>query len=278
MWEANMIMKSGDTASAVGHEAEESARALCDVWSRVVSERGTGEVLDRNGLAIRWADSQFVFWNCLTFVEQIGSSERLKSLFWDAAAYLRSHERPGLLWVMEGLVDPTHRPSIAHIADEAGLRLILSGFGMAGDVLSIAEPQCPELEFVRVTSEEHLEIYADLNALAYSMPLETVRDALRGSALWKSDAHAYLAYSGGEPVSVAATIANGDHLFLILVATAPAYQRKGYGEAVVRKALFEGAKATGLTRTVLHATLAGAPVYERIGYHKVSDLGFYGLK
>ncbi len=46
----------------------------------------------------------------------------------------------------------------------------------------------------------------------------------------------------------------------------------------MRKALYEGARATGLTRSTLHATLAGAPVYERIGYRKVATIGFYGLK
>ena len=45
-----------------------------------------------------------------------------------------------------------------------------------------------------------------------------------------------------------------------------------------RKALYEGAKATGLTRTTLHATTAGAPVYERVGYRKVAAMGFYGLR
>lgn len=80
------------------------------------------------------------------------------------------------------------------------------------------------------------------------------------------------------PISAAATVATKGCLFLALVATAPEAQRNGYGEATVRKALFEGARATGLTRTVLHATLAGAPVYERIGYHKVASIAFYGLR
>ncbi len=79
-------------------------------------------------------------------------------------------------------------------------------------------------------------------------------------------------------MSAAATMANNGCLFLALVATAPEAQRKGYGEATVRKALFEGANATGLTRTALHATMAGAPVYQRIGYRKVATIRFYGLR
>jgi predicted GNAT family acetyltransferase len=89
--------------------------------------------------------------------------------------------------------------------------------------------------------------------------------------------YAYIGLENGVPVSAAATVETNGCLFLALVATAPEAQRKGYADATVRKALFEGAKATGLTRTVLHATMAGAPVYERIGYRRVATIRFYGL-
>jgi hypothetical protein len=46
----------------------------------------------------------------------------------------------------------------------------------------------------------------------------------------------------------------------------------------VQFALFEGVKATGATRSILHATLAGMPVYERVGYHKTASISFYGLR
>jgi hypothetical protein len=70
----------------------------------------------------------------------------------------------------------------------------------------------------------------------------------------------WLGYESGTPVSAAATVANDGCLFLALVATTPTAQRKGYGDATVRQALSEGVRATGLTRTVLHASDAGFPV------------------
>jgi hypothetical protein len=66
-------------------------------------------------------------------------------------------------------------------------------------------------------------------------------------------------------------------LFLALVATLPGKQRKGYAEATVRKALYEGYRATGLKRTVLHASDAGFPVYERLGYRAVANIRLYKL-
>ena len=79
----------------------------------------------------------------------------------------------------------------------------------------------------------------------------------------------------GTPVACAATVEAQGRLFVILVATDPDRQRRGYGEAVTRKALFEGARATGLTRATLHATVAGAPVYPRIGFEPNSPMRFY---
>lgn len=61
-------------------------------------------------------------------------------------------------------------------------------------------------------------------------------------------------------------------LFLFLVATMPEARRKGYGEAVVRHAVQTAHKATGISRTVLHATEAGYPLYLRLGYHPTVKL------
>jgi hypothetical protein len=46
----------------------------------------------------------------------------------------------------------------------------------------------------------------------------------------------------------------------------PEARCKGYGEAVVRHALQTAYEATGISRTVLHATEAGYPLYLRLGY------------
>ena len=64
-------------------------------------------------------------------------------------------------------------------------------------------------------------------------------------------------------------------LYLALVATRPDSQRKGFGEATVRHALQAAYEATGLTRTTLHATDAGYPMYQRVGYHRTTKFKTY---
>jgi GNAT superfamily N-acetyltransferase len=194
-----------------------------------------------------------------------------------AADIMRSKRRPGFLWLFEDLLADDARAALDAAADRAGLRHAFPGTGMAGDLLPLDEPDHPDLTFARVRTEEQLLAYADLNSRAYGFPLEDGRDGLAGSALWKDEVHAYLALREGVPVACAASVEAAGRLFVALVATDPRWQRKGYGEAVTRKALHEGGLATGLTRATLHATPAGAPVYRRIGFEPNSTVHFYGL-
>jgi GNAT superfamily N-acetyltransferase len=262
----------------ISPEVLESVQQLIDNWRIFVLDYGPGEVRDLPGMAIRWADSRFPFWNCITFTDQGADCRLLDERLAQAVAYMRQKSQPGLIWLFEDLLAPSCRAELPAAAARAGLELSFSGFGMSGNLFPIPEPKHPNLSFQRVTSDGDLLAYADLNSRAYGMPLEAGRDGLRWSSLWTKRMYTYLGLENGIPVSTAATIQTNECLFLALVATAPEAQRRGFGEATVRKALFEAARSTGLTRSVLHATMAGAPVYERIGYRKVATIRFYGLR
>lgn len=147
---------------------------------------------------------------------------------------------------------------------------------MAGDTLAIAEPTHPALRFVRVRTEEHRRAFGEINGLANGITAEAGRAGLDMTARG-DERYCYLGLEGDTPVSAAATLANAGSLYLAMAATLPGRERRGYGEATTRKALYEGARATGLTRTVLHATDAGFPVYRRIGYRQVANMNFYAL-
>jgi GNAT superfamily N-acetyltransferase len=235
-------------------------------------------VRDLPGIAVRWADSRFAFWNCITLTDLGMEAELVGQRLSQAADIMGAKRHPGFLWVFEDLLGEEARSALGAAAERAGLQYAFPGTGMAGDLLPIPEPVHPDLTFVRVTSDEQLRAYADLNSRAYGFPLEDGRDGLVGSTLWKTGVYAYLGMRGDVPVACAGAVAAEGRLFVVLVATAPEWQRRGYGEAVTRKALYEGARATGLTRATLHATVAGAPVYPRIGFAPNSPIGFYGLK
>lgn len=260
-------------------ESVESMEQLVTGWRTLVLDRDPGaDVRDLPGVAVRWADSRFAFWNCAVLTEVDADPGLVEERLERAAGVMRSKRRPGFLWVFEDLLSEEARAGLRSAAGRAGLEFAFPGTGMAGDLLPLPEPAHPDLEFVRVTTEEHLLAYADLNSRAYGFPLEDGRDGLAGSALWKDGVYAYLGLRDGVPVTCAGAVEADGRLFVVLVATDPAWERRGYGEAVTRKALYEGGRATGLVRATLHATEAGAPMYPRIGFAPNSPVHFYGLK
>ncbi|MFD9904641.1 GNAT family N-acetyltransferase [Streptomyces sp. NPDC059063] len=257
----------------------ESAQQLTVAWRALVLDRDPdADVRDLPGIAVRWADCRFTFYNCLTLTEQGTDPALLARRLGQAADIMRAKQHPGLLWLFEDLLDDEARTTLEAAAEQAGLQYAFPGRGMAADLPPLPDPVHPDLTFVRVRTDEQLRAYADLQSRAYDLPLEEGRDGLAGSAYWKSEMHAYLGLRGDVAVACAATVAAQGRLFVAFVATDPQWQRRGYGEAVTRKALYEGARATGLTRATLHATAAGAPVYPRIGFTPNSPIHFYRLK
>lgn len=258
--------------------AIESMEQLTVGWRCLVLDRDPdADVRDLPGIAVRWADSDFAFWNCVTLTEIGADAELLGQRMYEAADIMRAKNRYGFLWVFEDLLDEDGRAGLREAANRAGFEYAFPGTGMAGDILPIPEPVHPELTFVRVTTEEHLRAYADINANAYGFPVAEVRDGLAGSTLWKNDVHAYLGLRDGVPVTCAGTVETDGRLFVVLVATAPGWERRGYGEAVTRKALHEGGRATGLTRATLHSTVAAAPVYPRLGFEPNTQVHFFSM-
>ncbi|GGK06383.1 GNAT family N-acetyltransferase [Pseudomonas matsuisoli] len=243
----------------------------------VIDDLGDGEVRDAQNLFIRWADNAFPFWNTLANAEVGEDEQRFLSSLQDASNYMKSHKEPGFLWLFEDLVPSTLREKLSHLVSEAGLYLGFNGFGMAADIeLSSLNAAHPELEFVRVSTDEHVAAYADLNCRAYDFPSSASLN-FSGPTFWTERAYAYLGLRDGVPVTAAATVESNGCLFLILVATAPEHQRKGYGGAITRKAILEGIKATGSQHVTLHATEAGALIYEKMGFKRITPIGFYAL-
>jgi len=260
-------------------ESIESMEQLAAAWRTMVLDRdANADVRDLPGIAVRWADCRFAFWNCVTLTDVDADAVLVEDRLTRAADLMRSKTQPGFLWLFEDLLGEDVRAGVRATAERAGLEYAFSGTGMAGDLLPVADPSHPDLEFVRVTTDEQVRAYADLNSRAYGFPLEDGRDGILGSALWKQGVHAYLGLRDGVPVTCAGAVEAEGRLFVALVATDPEWQRRGYGEAVTRKALHEGGRATGLTRATLHATEAGAPVYPRIGFRPNSPVHFFGLK
>src|ERR1700753_842083 len=164
----------------ISPECLESVQQLTSMWRVIVQDYGerhaTEDVRDLPGMAIRWADSNFGFWNCITFTWPNTSTEALRAHLRKAADYMRRKRERGLIWLFVELLTQEARAALPDLARRAGLTMTMPLYGMAGTVMPMPEPSHPELRFVRVTTEEALTGYAHINLCAYGYTLAAARE------------------------------------------------------------------------------------------------------
>lgn len=161
-------------------------------------------------------------------------------------------------------VDPTAR------LDELGLAPLMNFTGMRAERVAPVERMPASLEIVEPQDDAGCATILDVNGLAYDVDLSASKDALGRRRFWK-DHTAVIGRVDGKTVCSTVVLFLDGMRYVGFVATDPAHQKKGYADAVMRKALELSAKKHGEITTVLHATDAGRPVYERMGYHAISS-------
>ena len=146
---------------------------------------------------------------------------------------------------------------------------------MVADRLSAVERQLPNLCCHLAGDARTLHELASINAESYGIPLAWVQEAVKSGRHWDSPAMTYIGYLDNEAVTTVMTRPVNEALFVGWVATRPSRQKHGCAEALVRHALEHHRRRVGKIGSVLHATPAGLPLYERLGYRGVARFELY---
>lgn len=249
---------------------DESNRQFIDAWKTLIGRMPAGTTTDLGGLVAVFGNIPVSFFNVSFLTAPVRQLDDLRRRVNDAIAYGSASGVPWFLalceeWLPEGADE---------VCRQAGLGQALRLTGMAADELVAPRRPQPDLGYTRVADETTAGSIAEINTLAYDMPLE-LGSHLAMTSLWPGDAYAYLGEMNGVAVTCAATLPVDGRLYVAWVATRPGHHRKGYAEAVMRHSLRVASETTGLQRTILHATDAGLPVYEAMGYVVTSRFGMY---
>jgi GNAT superfamily N-acetyltransferase len=256
----------------------ESNNQFVSLGRFVASDKPGAELYDGDGIAMCWAGSPLIFFNTFFLTEHVADPAELKRHLHAAAEFMRAKPQAGMFFICDDYLADQVRPQLDAAIVDAGLAPAMETIGMVGDFLSFDRSvKYSDLHFRRVTDEETLRSFADVNSDAYGLPLELMRGGLEGSALWKEHAFCYVGYHDGKAVSTAAVMESEGHLYVAFVATRPEAHRRGFAAATMRRALEAAHEATGLHRTSLHATQVAIPVYERMGYRRVTRVAGYTL-
>ncbi|HYI93294.1 MAG TPA: GNAT family N-acetyltransferase [Bryobacteraceae bacterium] len=219
---------------------------------------------DLHGLHAFWGNVPMPFYNhaCLSrpIDDLPGMRRRIEPL-------LRFAAQQGWPWMFSPCDDWLPAGASEYLSN-IGLVPAMALSGMAAEC-SI-EPVAAAAQDVRpLSGTSGALLVGELNCLAYGMPLEWAEQT-QWASFFGSDVFSYALYESDQPASTATVFITDNCLNVVCVATAPAFQRKGYAEAVMRHGLNEAMRATGLRHSVLHASEAGRPLYERMGYRTVA--------
>jgi ribosomal protein S18 acetylase RimI-like enzyme len=203
-----------------------------------------------------------------------------------SARALEEHGRAAQTWASDQdvpyLFVVTHealQPGVDAVAvlDRCGLGQMMPVTGMRATRIAPPARVPPDscgLELVVPVDDAGCAAVLDANSLAYGLDLEAAKTVLGKRAFWQGHVPVVGRVAGRTACSAAVLDVDG-HRYVCLVATDPAQQRRGFAEAAMRRALELSAAAHGERPTVLHATEAGRPVYERMGYETLSTHTFF---
>lgn len=242
------------------------------IWEQFVRGFEGAHVEDKGDLTILWADKPFRHWNIIFLSRLIHSVEQLRLAVDEAVAIARSKHQTGLICICSSLLDQTAYEQADSILSTVGYPNPALVTGMTAENLFPIPSTCPAT--LRMEQHKDFRISMELNCGVYGVPLEAAKPSTLNELLAQK-AFIYVGYVADRPVCTATVLVQGNLLYLALVATDESARNQGYGEAIVRYALQKAHEATSLTKTALHASAIGNPIYARIGFRPVANFHGY---
>jgi len=121
-----------------------------------------------------------------------------------------------------------------------------------------------------VTLNDHVAVVAEAFGWGRADLARVFTPALISAPGWIG----LVGYADGEPVASAQALMEDGVTGIYYVATAETHRRKGYGDAITRRAIAEGARRRCDADT-LQASPSGYPVYRKMGFVQISEYVTY---
>ena len=250
-------------STAVNGSVELSIRHFVDAWRLMCASAPRYAEESAHGIHYVFSGIPIPFFNVALLTDASVAAEALGAAGERACDWASKRGAPWLFVVTnETLAAGT---DAAAALDACGMVPLMPLTGMIAQHVALPSNGAAELQLMRPQDDDRCAAIVDVNSLAYGMDLEAAKAILGKQAFWAGHFPA-LGLAEGTPACAAAVMMVDGYRYVALVATDPARQRRGYGELVMRHALALSALAHGDVPTTLHATEAGRPIYERMGY------------
>jgi len=249
-----------------------SLRQFSEAW-RVMCNPAPGRIIEvHDGIEYVFSGIPIPFFNVALLTGRSMSRPHLEARAREACAFAGRMDVPWFFVVTHEAIEGEEE--IDGLLHACGLDPVMPLTGMVADQVAPARTLPSGLELVVPNDEAECGTILDINSAAYAMDLAAGKPILGVPSFWNPH-FPVLGVVDGVAVATAAVLMVAGIRYVALVATRPGHQRRGYAEVVMRRALELSAAAHPGSSTVLHATDAGRPVYERMGYRTISRSTLY---
>lgn len=256
-------------------EIIESNSQAIETWKYFTSHFPSTENTEVDGLTITWSNTENILLNIIFVSKPVLNEADLETRIKAACDYAKQHGKPWMMVVCENWLGEQILTQASEIFARHELPLFTNFIGMAANELLPPKRPLANLDCFPVNNLETRRAVSDINAVGYGMAPQLFRDLLEIEKFWGKTVFGSVGYIEGQAVSTAITLLIDDRFYLAFVATLPEYRQRGYAEIVIRHSLSQAEQSCGIHRTILHATPAGCPVYQRMGYHAVTNFQAY---
>jgi ribosomal protein S18 acetylase RimI-like enzyme len=253
---------------------ENVADNLRESFRVIAASRPAGEIRELHGVSIAAAGVTFQMFNAAFLSDTVYTDAELTQRIMLPSVHFNARGLEWAYWVCEGYLAGRSRRRSRGVFERQGLRHSVDLPGMVAEHVEPPIKPPPKIDIRRVCDSPTRDAFCGIGSTCFHVPLTWFHEVFDHDMVWKGF-EAYVGYVEGEPVSTTAVVKGGGALGVYNVATLPAWQRRGYGETVMRHALDDARSRHGLHRTILQSTPAGLRLYERMGFHTVTRVGVY---
>jgi ribosomal protein S18 acetylase RimI-like enzyme len=262
----------GDTGESVDFECV--AENLRESFRVIASSRQTGELRELRGVSIASAGAAFQMFNTAFLSAPVDSEAELEQRIMAPAVHFQARGLEWSYWVCQGWLASKPNRRARKVFERLGLRHSVDIPGMIAEAVAPPVRPLAALEIRRVDGGSTRDAFCGIGSACFHVPLPWFEEVFENPTVWERFV-SYVGYVDGDPVTTAAVVAGGGGVGVYNVATLPGHRQRGYGEAVMRHALAEARRGSGVQRVILQSTPAGLRLYERMGFRAVTRVSVY---
>ena len=252
----------------VHDDVDLSIRQFSQAW-RLMCGGAPGCSLARGeGVDYVFSGLPIPFFNVALLTARGISADHLKSHAREACGWASDKRVPWMFLLTHEALGPDQ--DAAALLDDCELAPVIPLTGMLAERVTPPANAPSGLELSVPGDDAGCSAILDINGAAYGMDFGAAKELIGTSSFWANH-FPVVGAVGGTPAVTASVLMTESCRYVALVATEPAQQRRGLADAAMRRALELSGAVYGERPTVLHATQAGRPVYERMGYRTISN-------